>query len=107
MTQIFVGDSPMTLINTFTVDPAKADALVDLLNEATEAVMRHQPGFVSANIHKALDGRHVANYAQWQSRAAFEAMQADPVAREHMKKAAALAEGFEPVVYAVSAVHEA
>lgn len=107
MTQIFVGDSPLTLINTFTVDPAKADALIDLLNNATEAVMRHRQGFISANIHKSLDGRHVLNYAQWRSRADFEAMQQDPAAREHMGKAARLSEGFDPVVYTVAAVHEA
>jgi heme-degrading monooxygenase HmoA len=48
-------------------------------------VMRHLPGFVSANIHRGLDGRHVANYAQWESREAFERMLGDPQARLHME----------------------
>jgi hypothetical protein len=69
----------------FTVEPANQDRLVDLLVEATDSVMRHLPGFVSANIHRGLDGRHVANYAQWESWEAFERMLGDPRARRHME----------------------
>jgi heme-degrading monooxygenase HmoA len=36
--------------------------------------MKHAPGFVSANIHRSLDGKKVVNYAQWESKEAFEAM---------------------------------
>lgn len=50
-------------------------ALIDLLDRATENVMRKQPGFISANIHRSLDGTRVANYAQWRSKADLEAMQ--------------------------------
>ena len=31
------------------------------------------PGFISANIHRGLDGTKVVNYAQWESREAFQA----------------------------------
>jgi heme-degrading monooxygenase HmoA len=57
----------VTLINIFTVEPAKQQQLVDLLIHATETSMRHLPGFISANIHRSLDGTKVANYAQWRS----------------------------------------
>src|SRR5262245_34602729 len=96
----------VTLINVFTVAPERADELLEVLAEATEKVMRHLDGFVSANLHRSLDGRHVANYAQWQSVEAFEAMLADPTAREHMAAAAAMAE-FAPVLYRVESVHAA
>ncbi len=49
--------------------PEQQQRLVDLLVEATEAVMKYQPGYVSANIHKSLDGTRVTNYAQWRSAA--------------------------------------
>jgi quinol monooxygenase YgiN len=62
-----------TLINHFTVPPDRQRELVDLLVSATEDVMRHQPGFIAANIHASLDGTRVVNYAQWESIAAFEA----------------------------------
>jgi quinol monooxygenase YgiN len=85
MTMIQPGQPLVTLINVFTVEPENQARLVDLLVEATEQVMRHIPGFVSANIHRGLDGRHVANYAQWGSREAFERMLGDPEARRHME----------------------
>lgn len=93
------ADEHMVLINTFTVDPAKADELVQLLVEATEDVMKAMPGFVSANLHVSEDRTRVVNYAQWRSKADFEAMRRNPEAGPHMKAAAELAEGFEPVIY--------
>jgi quinol monooxygenase YgiN len=105
-TTIDPGAPLVTLINVFTVAPERADELLGLLADATEEVMRHLDGFVSANLHRSLDGRHVANYAQWRSVAAFEAMLADPAAREHMAAAAAMAE-FAPVLYRVESVHTA
>ena len=69
--------------------------------------MRGLPGFVSANLHKSLDGTKVANYAQWRSREHFEAMLEDSAAAVHMKEAAEIAEKFEPHLYEVSFVDEA
>ncbi|MCI2418496.1 antibiotic biosynthesis monooxygenase [Saccharopolyspora sp. K220] len=106
VTTIEPGAPVMTLINIFTVAPERQQELVDLLDNATEEVMRHRPGFVSANIHASLDGTHVANYAQWRSEEDFKAMLADPVAQEHMRAAGAMAE-FEPVVYRVASSHHA
>ena len=37
------------LINVFTVAPENQQRLVDVLVEVTEAVMRNQRGFISAN----------------------------------------------------------
>jgi quinol monooxygenase YgiN len=92
----------VTLINVFAVRPERQRALIDLLERATEEVMRDRPGFVSANLHRGLDGTSVANYAQWRSVADFEAMLADPAAAAHLREAAALAERFEPHLYAVA-----
>jgi hypothetical protein len=38
------------LINTFFVKPDKAEELVKLLVRATAEIMRHQDGFISANL---------------------------------------------------------
>ena len=84
MTVIQMGAPLVTLINVFTVKPEQQQPLIDLLVEATEAVMRHQPGFISANIHRSLDGQRVTNYAQWRSREDFEAMLGNPEAQVHM-----------------------
>ena len=101
MTTIAKGSSVLTLINVFTVEPAKQQQLITLLIEATEQTMKRMPGFVSANIHRSLDGKKVVNYAQWENLAAFEAMRKNPEAMPHMKAAAALAQ-FEPILCDVS-----
>ncbi len=89
----------LTLINTFTVDPSRADELLELLEKATTERMRDLPGFISANLHVSLDRRRVANYAQWRSREDFDAMQRDAGAQVHMREAATIAESFDPVLY--------
>jgi heme-degrading monooxygenase HmoA len=95
-----------TLINVFTVNRETQQPLVELLTEATEQVMRHRPGFVSANIHASLDGTRVVNYAQWRSRDDFLAMLDDPMAREDMSAVGSLGIS-EPRLYEVASVHHA
>ncbi|MEV4620793.1 antibiotic biosynthesis monooxygenase [Asanoa sp. NPDC049573] len=96
----------MTLINTFTVDPARAEDLLETLSRATEQTMRHLPGFVSANLHVSDDRRHVANYAQWVSAADFKAIFDDPAVAAHMREAAEIAESFAPIIYELRESHE-
>ncbi|MDV3130385.1 antibiotic biosynthesis monooxygenase [Mycobacterium sp. 21AC1] len=107
MTTIQSPSPCATLINVFTVEPENAPALVESLRRATEDVMCHVPGFVSANIHLSTDGTRVTNYAQWASAEAFEAMLADPTAREHMGTCAELAVSYDPHLYTVESVHTA
>lgn len=56
MTTIAKNKDVVTLINVFTVRPEHQQRLVDLLIDATETVIKGQPGYVSANIHKSLEG---------------------------------------------------
>ncbi len=105
MTMISPEQNVATLINVFTVAPEDQERLIELLDRATDEVMRHLPGFVSANLHKSLDGTRVVNYAQWESRAAFEAMLANPEAQRHMAAAMSFAQ-VEPHLYEVARVIE-
>ncbi len=103
--QISKDNDVVTLVNVFTVaNAADQDSLVRLLDEATEKVMRHLDGFVSASIHRSLDGTRVVNYAQWRNREAFEAMLQNMKARKHMAKAYELSKP-EPHLYKVSSMH--
>jgi quinol monooxygenase YgiN len=106
MTSIQQNSGYATLINVFTVDPDRSAKLTALLHTATENVMRHQPGFRSANIHLSTDGTRVVNYAQWDSAEAYLAMLADPTTQQHMADAAALATSFDPHLCTVESVHE-
>ncbi|MBA2267708.1 antibiotic biosynthesis monooxygenase family protein [Candidatus Nitrosocosmicus arcticus] len=84
MTIIEKNSDFVTLINSFTVDQSKQRILIDMLIEATEQIMKKQEGFISANIHRSLDGTAVVNYAQWESKDAFEKMLNNPQAQIHM-----------------------
>lgn len=101
---ISVGNELVTLINVFTVEPQNQDKLIKILERATEEVMRYMPGFVSANIHRSLDGVRVVNYAQWRSKEAFENMLQNAVAQRHMSEALSVS-GSEPHLYQVISVY--
>ena len=106
MVTITPRPSLLTLINSFDVDPSRCDELLALLVEATDTTMRHLDGFISASFHRSLDNRHIANYAQWTNKQAFDAMLNDPNAQVHMKAAAKLAISFSPILYYVVHVDE-
>lgn len=53
----------ITQINVFTVPPGNQQQLIDLLVESAEFA-RSIPGWMSASIHRSLDGTRVVNYAQ-------------------------------------------
>ena len=72
MATLSLDNSLTTVIIIFQVKPEQQQELIDAIKEFLETV-KTQPGFVSANLHKSIDGVKVANYAQWSSRSAFEA----------------------------------
>ena len=78
---------------------------MDLFVEATEEVTSKQPGYVSANIHKSLEGSRVANYTQGRSREDFEAIFRNPDVTVHMREAEKLAIVYEPHLYEVAFTH--
>ena len=99
MTVLDADAGYVVIINTFSVDPAKADALLRVLIEGTEQGVSKQPGFISANWHMAKDRRHVTNYAQWRSQADIDRMMSNPDVRKHLQKADGLADRIEPISY--------
>jgi quinol monooxygenase YgiN len=93
-------DGPVTLINVFTVEPARQQQLVDLLARATESSVRHAPGFISAKLHRGFDGTKVTMYAQWQSIEDYLAMRGNPAPLPFLQQALAIAK-FDPGMYEV------
>jgi quinol monooxygenase YgiN len=90
----------VTLINVFTVDPANQRQLLELLARATETSVRHAPGFVSASLHRSLDGTKVTMYAQWRSAEDYRAMRENPAPLPYLQQALAIAK-FDPGMYEV------
>jgi quinol monooxygenase YgiN len=104
-TEIATGAAVATLINVFTCTPQRQDELVQEWTRHTEQAMRHQPGFISANLHASLDGRKVVNYAQWESERQLRDALANPDIRKDIARLAAIAVSSEPGFYSVVSVH--
>ena len=91
----------ITLINLFTVEPANQQRLVDLLARATDEFVSRAPGFLSATLHRSLDGSKVTMSAQWRSVADYEAMRRDPGPLPFLQEALTIAR-FEPGMYEIA-----
>ena len=60
---IQVGRGIVTQINVFTVPEGGQQRLIEHLADAV-AVARETPGWLSASLHRSVDGTRVVNYAQ-------------------------------------------
>lgn len=100
MITIAKGTGFVTLINVFTVEPENQQQLIDLLTQVTEVGVRNKPGFISASLHKSLDGTKVTMYAQWRSAEDYQSMREDPGPLPYLQQALAIAK-FEPGMYEV------
>ncbi len=88
----------LTLINIFTVDPKDQQELIDLLTMATQESIIHIEGFISASLHRSIDGTKVTMYAQWRSIEDYQNMRNNPAASPYLERALAIAK-FEPGMY--------
>lgn len=100
------GTSTVTLVNVFTVDPKDQERFVEHWQQATEEVIRHLPGFISANVHRSLDGTKVVNHAQWESQEAFDTMRHSQEAAARLRELGQIGAP-DPVVCEVVSVHHA
>lgn len=106
MTTITQDTDIVTLINVFTVKKENQKQLIDLLTEATEKSIKKNPGFISASLHRSLDGTKVTMYAQWKNVEAYEAMRKKPGSAPYLEQALLIAK-FEPGMYEVVEVFHA
>ncbi len=107
MGKIIAGQSIVTLINVFTVEPENQQAVVNSLIQVTQELTQTLPGYISANVHKSVDGKRVVNYVQWRNQADFEAMFHNSVMQAHMKEVSQLAIQVDPHFYEVAFVNDA
>jgi quinol monooxygenase YgiN len=68
----------VTVIFSFATEAENQQILIEMMIDALQTTTQHQPGFVSASLHKSLDGLRVFNYAQWNTQADYEAFAQSP-----------------------------
>jgi quinol monooxygenase YgiN len=100
MTVISKENKFLTLINVFTVDTAHQQRLIDLLRLATESSIKNITGFISASLHRGIDGRKVTMYAQWKSIEDYQNMLNNFIASPYLTQALEFAE-FDMGMYEV------
>lgn len=71
MATLDLDNAAITAIIIFSIKPEQQQPLLEAIKEFLETV-KTQPGFISANLHRSLDGVKVANYAQWKTMEAFQ-----------------------------------
>jgi quinol monooxygenase YgiN len=103
MPTISKGRTPLTLINVFTVTPEKQHELIELLTDVTEQNVCHHPGFISASLHRGIDGTKVTMYAQWASVDDYETMRQNSGAAPALEQALKIAT-FDPGMYEVAEI---
>lgn len=72
MPTIAKNNDAITVIVIFSVEPERQQELIDTILTFSKTV-KNQPGFVSASLHKSLDGVRVMNYAQWRDQEDYKA----------------------------------
>jgi heme-degrading monooxygenase HmoA len=73
-----VSDESAILINLLKVKPGRQDALIALLKQTTDTVVRTLHGWKTTRLIAAKDGAGVVIYSEWETAAAVEAMRSDP-----------------------------
>lgn len=102
MLSISAGAAVQTVITTFDVNPGTCEDVLDLLRQAYESFIRHQPGFVAAALHVNDAQTRIASYSQWARREDFLAMLRSAEMRRRNRAITELCRSFEPVMYEVA-----
>ena len=86
-----MSDESVILITLLKVKPGKQDALIALLKQNTDTVVRTLPGWKTTRLIAAKHGASVVIYSEWETPAAVEAMRSDPRMKAYFPKIAELA----------------
>ena len=82
--QLGENESPVVLVNVFTVDPSEADNMLAAWTRDA-AFMKRQPGFIWTQLHRGIgNSTTFMNYAVWESVGAFKTAFENPEFRRHI-----------------------
>lgn len=86
-----MSDTSVVLVNMLKAKPGRQDALIELLKENTETIIRTLPGWRATRLIAARDGSGVVIYSEWESVAAIDAMRNDLRMKAYFPKIGELA----------------
>jgi len=86
-----MSDKSVVLINLLKTEPWKQEALIALLKQNIDSVIRTLHGWKATRLIAAADGASVVIYSEWEDPVAVEAMRNDPRMKAYFPKIAELA----------------
>ena len=86
-----------TLVNIFSVEPENQQALLAMLRENTETVIRTLKGWIATTLVASSDGKRVVIYSQWKTPQDVDSIRADPRMQAYLPKILALA-SFDSII---------
>jgi quinol monooxygenase YgiN len=86
-----MANESVILINLLKGKPGKQDALIALLKQNIDTVVRTLHGWKMTRLIAAKDGAGVVIYSEWETPAAVEAMRSDPRMKAYVPRLLELA----------------
>jgi quinol monooxygenase YgiN len=106
MSEIRQGNQIITQITFVEAEPGKQEEALSVMKQRAR-FMAKQPGCISINLHRSLDGRRLVNYIQWQSRKQLENAHHSPEFRKEWGHFGNVTEEIAPNLYEVAHLEEA
>src|SRR5438132_13451132 len=100
MAYIRTDNQPITQITVIDLEEGKEAEALSLMKERAH-FMAKQPGFISVNLHRSLDGRRIVNYIQWQNRELLQSAHKSPEFRKEWDHLDRMTDGIDPHLYEV------
>lgn len=94
---------PVTQITIIEPDPGKQAQALAVMTERARFMAR-QPGFISINLYRSLDGKRIVNHIEWQRRDLLEAAHKSPEFREEWGAFGKITESIDPHLYEAAQV---
>jgi quinol monooxygenase YgiN len=100
MPEITTGQ-PVTQITFVECEPDKQAEALSLMSERAR-FMEKQPGFLSIDLHRSLDGRRIINVVKWKDRGLLESAHKRPDFRRQWDSFGQMTRESEPDLYEVA-----
>lgn len=101
MPSVQPNTQPVVQITFVEAEPENQDQALSVMKQRAEFMSR-QPGFVSINLHRSLDGRRIVNYVQWESRDLLQRAHQSPEFRKEWSRFDRLTGDIDPHLYEVA-----
>src|SRR4029079_16632423 len=96
---------PLHTIRVVEAGPDKQAEALSVMAERARFMAR-QPGFISINVHRSLDGRRIVNYVEWQNQERLQQAHKSPEFRKEWGRFDKLTDDIDPHLYEVVNVME-